>query len=113
MAKTPQRFTPRAGSQSSGRLRRYLDGGIDSDQRNGRSLEVGKDGRLEAKIAVGGGLEISEREGLRIRLEDLGEKNRPMLNSIRDPEAGATAADLRLKLMEILKELRRTGNMRG
>lgn len=111
MAKSPQRFTGRAGSQSSGRLRRALDGAIDSTRRYGDTLEI-KDRRLEAKVTPGGGL-VQTKRGLEVDALALGEKNRPPLSFIRDIDAAATNATINSKLNEILGELRRTGRMRG
>lgn len=111
MGLTPQRFTPRGGSSMPGRVRRSLDGGVDSERRFASSLSVQKDGRLGARLARNSGLEET-RQGLRINKAEVGEKNRPMLNTIRDPESGATAADLRVTMIELLREMRRTGRMR-
>lgn len=111
MTKSPQRFTGRAGSQSTGRLRRALDGAIDSQRRYGDTLEVQK-GRLEAKVTPGGGL-VQTKRGLEVDQLALGDKNRPQLNFIRDIDAAATNATINTKLNEILAELRRTGRMRG
>jgi hypothetical protein len=95
-----------------GAVRRALDGAVDSERRYGQTLSVAKDGRLEVKAARDGGLKMT-RQGLVIDREQVGEKNRPPLDYIREPEAGASAADLRAKICEILAALKKTGNMRG
>lgn len=110
-ARSPQRFSGRAGSQSTGRLRRALDGAIDTDRRYGNTLEI-KDKRLEAKVTPGGGL-LQTKRGLEIDQLVVGDKNRPQLNFIRDIDAAATNQTINTKLNEILSELRRTGRMRG
>lgn len=109
---TPQRFTPRAGSNLPGRVRRALDAGVESTQRNGDSMEVAKDGRLGARLVRNGGLEET-RQGLRVNAEQVGEKNRPQLSAIRDLAAAPTAATVAAKVNEILAELQRTGHMKG
>lgn len=109
---TPPRFSGRAGSKSSGRLRRALDGATDSDRRFGDSLEVGSDGRLEVRLAHGAPLRKTRR-GIELDIEKLGEPNRPQLNLVRDLSSSATTADLIDKVNEMLSELRRTRHMKG
>jgi hypothetical protein len=108
---TPQRFSGRAGSNLPGRVRRALDAHIESKQRFGDTLEVASDGRLETRVARNGGLKQT-KDGLTVDVEQVGEKNRPTLGRISDP-ASAAAADIHTTLVELLKELRRTGNMRA
>lgn len=109
---TPQRFTPRAGSSLPGQVRRALDGHINSQQRNGESLEVAKDGRLEARLDPSGGLKMS-RQGLALDALALGEQNRPPIERMSALSASATTADLIASMNKLLSELRRTGRMRG
>lgn len=109
---SPQRFAGRVGKQADGRIRRVLNAAGDSRQRNGDTLEVAPDGRLEVRVAKGGPLRLTRR-GLELDPAHAGEMNRPQLKMIRDPDSGASAADLREKLIEILDELRRTGHMRS
>jgi hypothetical protein len=109
---SPGRFTPRAGSRVTGAVRRALDGQIDSQRRYGETLSVAKDGRLEVKAVRGGGLKMT-RQGLAVDQAQVGEKNRPPLPFIREPASGASAADLRETLCELLRAMRKTGNMRG
>jgi hypothetical protein len=107
----PQRFTGRAGSKSSGRVRRALDGAIDTQRRNGDTLDV-VDGRLDVKLARGTALRVT-RTGLDIAPSALGDKNRDSMSFVRDAATGATAADLVTKVNELLAELRRTKRMHG
>lgn len=107
---TPQRYSGRAGSNLSGRVRRSLDAAANSTQRNGSTIEVATDGRLETKVARGGGLKVT-RDGLMVDMEQVGEKNRPAMNRIADP-ASAAAADIHTTLVALLDELRRTGRTR-
>ena len=107
---TPQRVTPRSSSQLPGRVRRALDGSIDSQQRYGDSVKVAEDGRVEVNVVDGGGLKMT-KQGLMVDLEQVGEKNRPVMNRVADPESTA-ATDVYATVLEILAELRRTGNMR-
>lgn len=109
---SPQRFTPRASSKMPGQVRRALDGQILSSQRNGRTLEVATDGRLEVKAAPGGGIKIS-KQGLMVDPVDIGEKNRPPIERQSDLASGSTAAQIVTAFNALLSELRRTGNMRG
>jgi hypothetical protein len=111
VAGTPQRFTPRAGSNLPGRVRRSLDGGVESAKRFDGSVDIKKDGRLGVNIARNSGLEMT-RDGLRISPQALGEKNRPQLDSIRDLSSSASGSQLIDKVNELLFELRRTGSMR-
>ena len=109
---SPQRFTPRAGSRLPGQVRRALDGQIDTERRINKTMAVDKDGRMGTNVAPGGGLKLTP-QGLVVDKGVVGEMNRPVMNHITDPAVGATAADLREKLVEILRELRRTGNAKG
>jgi len=95
-----------------GRVRRALDGSVDSTRRFGDTIEVAPDGRLESRLAKGGGLKMT-REGLMLDLKLAGEKNRPQLNNVRELAPTATTADLIVKMNELLKESMRTGNMKG
>lgn len=96
-----------------GRVRRALDGGVESQQRYGDTLKVAKDGRLETNVARGGGLKVT-RQGLMVDMEVVGEKNRPMLDAQTDLDtATATAADIAGALNNLYATLRKTGNMRG
>lgn len=108
---TPQRFTPRAGSALPGQVRRALDGHINSQQRNGESLEVGKDGRLEARLDPAGGLTMS-RQGLALDALAVGDKNRDPMSKVSLSNT-VSAASVHAALLELLAELRRTGRMRG
>ena len=108
---TPQRFQQRAGSGMPGRVRRAVDGGLESTQRNGKTVEVAPDGRLEVKAARNGGLKQT-KDGLMVDLEIVGEKNRPAMNRIADPSA-VTAAAIHTTLVQLLDELRRTGRTRS
>lgn len=108
--RSPQNFTGRAGSNMPGRVRRALDAKIDTDRRNDESLSV-KDGRLGVRIATGQPFEVT-REGLKFT-GTLGDPNREMMRHIADPPSGATAADLRSTLIEMLTEMRRTKRLRG
>lgn len=107
---TPQRFTPRAGSSLPGQVRRALDGHINSQQRNGESLEVGKDGRLEARLDPSGGLTMS-RQGLALDTLALGDKNRAAMSKVSLSNT-VSAASVHAALTELLVELKRTGRMR-
>ena len=107
---SPQRFTPRGSSALPGKVRRALDGAIESSQRYGDGMDV-VDGRLQPKAARGGGLKVT-RDGLMVDMEQVGEKNRPQLSAIRNLATTATTADLIAKLNEVLSELQRTGNMK-
>lgn len=107
---SPQRFTPRAGSSMPGRVRRALDGQIDTQRRLGPSLDVDKDGRMVAKLAPNGGLKQT-RAGLVLDAESVGEKNRPVMSRVKDP-ASSAAADVYATVVEMLAEFRRTGRMR-
>lgn len=106
----PQRFTPRGSSALPGKVRRALDGAIESSQRYGDGLDV-VDGRLTPMVARGGGLKVT-REGLMVDMEQVGEKNRPALNAIRSLDTSPTTTVLAAKINELLNELQRTGNMR-
>lgn len=110
MPKQPQNFTVRAGSKLPGRVRRHLDAAIDTDRRNGHSLDV-IEGRLDVKIAPGQPFEVS-RDGLKFTGQ-MGEQNRAQMRHIADPPSGASAADLRMTLIEVLGELRRTKRLKG
>lgn len=112
MSTSPQRFTGRAGSKSSGRLRRALDGAIDTDRRNGNTLDV-TDGRLDVKLARGTALRVT-RTGLDITPSALGDKNHSSMNYVRDVQTNTPSVyTLQLKVNELLAELRRTKRMHG
>jgi hypothetical protein len=85
-------------------------------QRFGTSIEVAKTGKIETKVVPGGGLMVTD-DGLMIDVEQVGEKNRSPINRIQEPASNATlataVATLRSSVIELLDELRRTGNMRG
>lgn len=108
---TPQRFTPRSSSALPGRVRRSLDGASQSGQRNGDTIEVAADGRLESRLVRNGGLELT-RQGLKVNAESVGEKNRPQLSALRELDAAASAATVAAKVNELMAELRRTGHMK-
>ena len=105
-----QNFQQRAGSGMPGRVRRALDGGVESFQRYGNTTEV-VNGKVETKAARGGGLLVTDH-GLMLDPAKVGEKNRPELNFIRDLSSSASTADVIEKLNELLAELRRTSHMR-
>jgi hypothetical protein len=108
--KTPQRFSGRAGSTSSGRLRRALDGQVDTGRKINESLDVDSDGRLGTRLARDSGLQMT-RQGLRLDPIAVGDKNREPMKFIRDP-ASTAAADIHATLVELLAELRRSKRMR-
>jgi len=93
-----------------GRVRRHLDGGVESPQRYGDTTEI-VNGKVEAKVARGGGL-LMTRDGLTLDESKVGQKNRDPLNFIRDAPATASTADLIDKMNELLAELRRTSHMK-
>lgn len=107
-----QRFTPRAGSRAPGALRRSLDGGVESSQRFNGTMAVDKDGRLGAQLARGGGL-VMTRDGLKVDVGVVGDKNREMMKQVADLATGASAATIVTKVNELLDELRRTKRLRG
>jgi len=109
--KTPQRFTGRAGSASSGRLRRALDGAIDTERRYGQTLMV-EDGRVEVQLGPSSGL-VKTRQGLMLDKDQLGEKNREQLRRIADVASSASLSDVITCFNDLLAELRRTKTMRG
>lgn len=109
---TIQRFTPRAGSRAPGALRRSLDGGVETSQRFNGSMSVDKDGRLGASLARDGGL-VMTRDGLKVDVGSLGDKNHSMMRQVADLATGASAATILLKVNELLDELRRTKRLRG
>lgn len=109
--KAPQRFTGRAGSNFGGRIRRALDGAVDTERRYGRTLMV-EDGRVEVQLGSNSGLKKT-REGLMLDPEVAGEKNREALRYVSDLSTSATTADLISTVNSLLTELRRTKNMRG
>lgn len=115
-APTPANFSRRAGSNMPGRVRRALDGGVESRQRFGNTMEIAPDGRQEVKTARGGGLKQTPH-GLALDPQALGEKNLPKLSRIAEPISNATLATafatLRASYIELLDELRRNGYMRG
>jgi hypothetical protein len=94
-----------------GAVRRALDGQILSAQRNGETVEV-KGGRLEARVAPGGGLKHT-RHGLVVNKGEVGEKNHaPMARINQINTSSATAAIVGAALNELLDELKRTGRLR-
>ena len=122
-----------------GRVRRALDGGVESTQRYGDTLEVAQDGRLEVRMSRNGGLKRTA-DGLAMADAEAGEMNRAQLNRIKDVDVfTVTAATsngsvtllmnninaavlpsiqdqltrLEEKQNELLAELRRTQNMRS
>ena len=134
-----QNFQQRAGSKMPGRVRRALDGGVESTQRYGDTLEVAQDGRLEVRMSRNSGLKRTA-DGLAMVDAEAGDKNRAQLNRIKDVEVFTiTAATsngsvtllrdninaavlpsiqdqltrLEEKQNELLAELRRTQNMRS
>ncbi len=109
---TPQRFTPRSASSLPGKVRRALDGAINSTQRNGKTIEVGTDGRLETRVAAGGGLK-STKQGLVVDQAQVGEKNHLPIQRQADLSSASTAAEIAAAYNDLLAELRRTGRMRG
>lgn len=111
-AQTPQNYSRRAGSGMPGRVRRSIDGNVESMQRNGNTVEIAPTGKLEVRVRPGGGLKMT-KDGLTVDQEQVGEKNRPQLARIQEPALGATAADLRTVVVALFDELRRTGTMRG
>lgn len=110
--KTPQRFTGRAGSGTPGRVRRALDGAVDTSRRVNESLTVDKEGRLGTKLARSGGLRMGP-DGLELDPIAVGEKNHSPIDRIAELPSGATAADIREVVNNLLAELRRTKRMRG
>lgn len=106
----PQVFTPRAGSRLPGQVRRALDGHILTSQRNGESLEV-NGGRLDVRAARGGGL-VQSREGLKVDLEQTGEKNRAPIDHQNELASTATAAQIAAAYNALLAQLKKTGRMR-
>lgn len=96
----------------SGRIRRALDGAVDSERRFGNTLEVSKEGRLEVKIAKGQPIKQT-RQGLVIDEQAVGEMNREPMRAIDDIPTGSTLAVTITKVNELLAELRRTKNLRG
>lgn len=134
-----QNFQQRAGSGQPGRVRRALDGGVESRQRYGDTLEVAADGRLEVKVSRSGGLKLT-RDGLTLESSEAGEMNLEVMNRIQDvevftitaatsngsvtllrnnindaviPSIQAQLARLEDKQNELLAELRRTGRVRS
>lgn len=109
---TPQNYSRRAGSGQPGRVRRSIDGNLETRQRFGNSLEISQSGLLETRLARNSGLKMT-KDGLQVDMSAVGDKNRAPLNSIRDVQSGASTADLRETINELLSELRRTTRMRG
>ncbi len=110
--KTPQRFTGRAGGTVPGRVRRALDGAVDTSRRVNESLTVDKEGRLGTKLARSGGLRMG-KDGLELDPIAVGDKNRDPMSLVQDLASGASAATIVTKVNELLAELRRTKRMRG
>ena len=111
---TPRRATGRASARLPGRVRRALDGSVDSTRVYGDSLEVDREGRLETRVAKRGSGLIVTREGLKVDQEAVGEKNREAMTFQQDlTVSGITAAEVATALNLLLAELRRTGNMRN
>jgi hypothetical protein len=112
-APTPRRATGRASSHQPGRVRRSIDGAVQSDHIYGDSLEVNKQGRLETRLAHNSGLQMT-REGLKVDPVQLGDKNRDAMNAQADLTiAGVTAAEVAIALNALLQELRRTKRVRS
>lgn len=109
---TPHNYSRRAGSGQPGRIRRSIDGNLETRQRFGDSLEVAQSGLLETRLARNSGLKMT-KDGLQIDKDLVGDKNRAPLNSIKDIQLGASAADIRETVNELLAEMRRTTRMRG
>lgn len=113
---TPANFSRRAGSNMPGRVRRALDGGVESRQRFGNTMEIAPDGRQEVKAAKGGGLKLTP-DGLAVDKAALTEVELPKINRISEPASNATlataVATLRTSYIALLDELRRAGFMRG
>jgi hypothetical protein len=116
MAQPQQRFTGRAGSAVPGRVRRALDGAVESDQRYGDGLDVAKDGKVRVCLARNSGLKTTKR-GLEIDVNSdlVGDKNREALNGVKafNDTAAATTTELADKMNELLREMRRVGEMKG
>lgn len=110
--KTPQRFTGRAGGKLPGRVRRALDGAVDTSRRVNESMSVDKDGRLGTKLARSGGLTLGPG-GLQLDEQAVGDKNHDPMPLIKDLSSTASAADVAAAFNELLRELRRTKRMRG
>jgi hypothetical protein len=116
-----------------------MDGGVESRQRYGDTLEVAPDGRLEVKASRGGGLRVT-KGGLGLEETEAGEMNLPSMARITDvevftitaatsngsvtllrdninaaviPSIQAQLARLEEKQNELLSELRRTGRVRS
>lgn len=110
--KTPQRFTGRAGGNLPGRVRRALDGAVDTQRRVDESLAVDKEGRLGTKLARSGGLKMGP-DGLELDSKFVGEKNHDPMPLIKELSTTPSAADVAAAFNELLRELRRTKRMRG
>lgn len=112
---SPQRFSGRAGSNLPGRVRRALDGQIDTDRKIAQTLKVDPDGRMGVSVVRGGGLKET-REGLMLDEMSLGDKNLEPIKRVREPVPGSSTSAsiqiLRDTLCELLNELKRTGRMR-
>ena len=110
--KTPQRFTGRAGGKLPGRVRRALDGAVDTARRVDESLTVDKSGRQGVNLARTGGLTLGP-DGLQLDSQAVGDKNHAPMALSKDVSSSATLADLISAYNELLSELRRTKRMRG
>jgi hypothetical protein len=94
-------------------VRRALDAQVDTERRLNDTLAVDKDGRMGIKAARGGGL-VETKQGLMVDKSQVGEMNREPIAIQRDLDpTTATAAQIATALNALLKELRRTGNMRS
>ena len=108
---TPQRFSGRAGSQSSGRLRRALDGQIDTARKLNTSLDVDKDGRLGTKLARDSGLKMT-RQGLMVDPVAVGDKNHSAMDAQQPLATGAATADIITAFNALVASLKKTKRMR-
>jgi hypothetical protein len=98
-----------------GRVRRAMDGGVESKQRYGNTVEVASDGRLEVKAARGGGLKMT-KDGLALSPTEAGEMNRPQINRMNEIPFVSTNATLnacRETINALISEMKRTQNMRS
>ena len=127
-----QNFQQRAGSKMPGRVRRALDGGVESTQRYGNTLQVANDGRLEVATRRNGGLKVT-KDGLSIDTSGLsspftglsqvkvGKMTNPTdapgsANSLRDnlvaqtlPAIQANLELLERRINEIIRQLQKLG----
>lgn len=95
-----------------GRVRRALDGAVDTTRRVDESLAVDKEGRLGTKLARSGGLRMG-KDGLEVDPIVVGDKNLAPIDRIADIPSGSSASDILAVVNSLLAELRRTKRMRG